>query len=89
MPRRSERTRSRKRVYTSFPGTGQGVHYKLKVGDVQRCRVCKRPIAGIPRISRFKASKLTRSEKSVARPYGGQICPGCLKRGLGQAARNI
>jgi large subunit ribosomal protein L34e len=89
MPRRSERTRSRKRVYKSFPGTGQGVHYKLEVGAVQRCRVCKRELAGVPRVSRFKASKLSRGKKSVLRPYGGQICPDCLKRGLRQAARNV
>jgi large subunit ribosomal protein L34e len=89
LPRRSKRTRSRKRVTKSLPGAGQRVHYKLKAGAVQRCRICKRPLGGVPRASRFVASKLNRGRKSVQRPFGGQICSDCLKRGLRQAAKNV
>lgn len=89
LPRRNKRTRSRKRVYKRLPGAGQSVHYRLRVGAVQRCRVCKRPLAGVPRASRFAASKLSRGKKSVSRPFGGQICPDCLKRDLRQASRNV
>lgn len=89
MPRRSERTRSRKRVCKRLPGAGSGVHYRLKAGAVQRCRVCKRPLAGVARVSRFSGSKLSRGRKTVLRPFGGQVCPDCLKRGLRQAARSV
>ena len=89
LPRRSNRTRSRKRVTKGLPGAGQGTHYKLRVGAVRCCRICKRPLAGVPRASRFVAVKLNRGRKTVQRPFGGEICSDCLKRGLRQAAKNV
>jgi large subunit ribosomal protein L34e len=89
VPRPSERTRSKKRVSKSLPGSGQSVHYRLRAGAAQRCLVCKRPLAGVPRLSRVMASKLSRGKKRILRPFGGQVCHDCLKRGLKQAARSV
>jgi large subunit ribosomal protein L34e len=75
-------------VCRSLPGGGHSVHYRGRVGVVQRCRVCGRSLAGLPRLAGVEASRLSRGDKTVGRPFGGQVCPDCFKRGLMRAARS-
>ncbi|MCK4439462.1 50S ribosomal protein L34e [Candidatus Bathyarchaeota archaeon] len=87
MPRPSLRTRSKKRVHKTLPGGKKTIHYKRGVTSSPHCHLCGRPIGGIPHLSPSETRKLDRTKKRVCRPYGGQLCPDCLKKALKQAAR--
>lgn len=82
VPQRFLRTRSRKRVYVRVPGGEARVHYRREKPSYAKCAACKSPIHGIPRKFSWKLSK---SEKTVSRPYGGYLCNRCFKEGLREA----
>ncbi|MDJ0269375.1 MAG: 60S ribosomal protein L34 [Aigarchaeota archaeon] len=79
MPRRSLRTRSRKRVKVRTPGSRVVVHYRDEKPGPARCAVCGGKLFGIPR---EKPYKLHYTERTVSRMYGGSVCHRCLREGL-------
>ena len=89
MPRPSQRTRSKKRVYKTSPGGGKKIHYKQEIPSLPHCYLCGKPLSGIPHLSTVEVRKLNRSKRRIRRLYGGQICSNCLKKALKQTARTI
>jgi len=73
--RRSLRTRSRKRKYVRTPGGRSVVHFEDEKRDFHHCARCGAIIHGIPR---EKDYKLSHSERTVERYYGGVLCQNCL-----------
>ncbi|HDD39935.1 MAG TPA: 50S ribosomal protein L34e [Nitrososphaeria archaeon] len=76
MPRRMLRTRSRKRKYVRTPGGRVVTHYVDEKRNFHRCARCGGIIHGIPR---EKDYKLSHSERTVERYYGGVLCQNCLE----------
>ena len=76
MPRRALRTRSRKRKYVRTPGGRVVIHYEDEKRGFHRCARCGAIIHGIPR---EKDYKLSHSERTVERYYGGMLCQNCLE----------
>ncbi|MBS7616741.1 50S ribosomal protein L34e [Candidatus Bathyarchaeota archaeon] len=89
MPRPARRTRSRKRINKALPGGRQGTHYKSEGASYAVCRLCSKPLAGIPQLSLSKIRKFNRTKRRIQRMYGGQLCHNCLRTALKQAARTI
>ncbi|MCK4435092.1 50S ribosomal protein L34e [Candidatus Bathyarchaeota archaeon] len=89
MPRPSRRVRSKKRVYKTLPGGRKTIHYRRRVSFSVCCSVCGRPMSGVPHLSVSETRKLSRTQRRVWRPYGGQLCPKCLKSALKQTARTL
>jgi len=89
MPRPSQRTRSKKRVYKTLPGGRKTIHYKQEGNSLPHCHLCGKPLAGMPHSSTTEVRKLNRSKRRIWRIYGGQICPNCLKNALKQNARTL
>ncbi|MEM3641787.1 MAG: 50S ribosomal protein L34e [Candidatus Bathyarchaeia archaeon] len=87
MPRPAQRTRSRKRVCKALPGGRTGTQFKSEVTASSSCGLCKKPLAGVPRLSPSKMRKLNRTRRRIWRIYGGQLCHDCLKTAIKQAAR--
>lgn len=87
MPRPALRTRSRKRSQKRVPGGLTTVHYKKEKVGVMRCARCNRVLAGVPRLTPSKTSKLTASQRRIQRIYGGNLCHICLQDMLKQAVR--
>lgn len=79
MPRPSQRTRSRKRSPKRLPGGGATMHYKKEKVGASRCARCSRVLSGVPRLAQSSMGKLTASQKSIQRMYGGQLCHICLQ----------
>ena len=75
MPRRYLRTRSRKRVSVRTPGGRVVIHYRDEKPDYPHCAICGEKLRGIPR---EKPRRLTRTERKVSRPFGGNVCHKCL-----------
>ena len=58
---------------------GTTTHYRLGNRSIAKCAVTKKPLRGIPRKTNGKFSSLSKSQKTVARPYGGYMSHSALK----------
>ncbi len=58
---------------------GTTTHYVQENRSIAKCAVTKKPLRGIPRMTNKKFSKLSKSEKTVARPFGGYMSHSALK----------
>ncbi|NIO37472.1 50S ribosomal protein L34e [Candidatus Bathyarchaeota archaeon] len=87
MPRPEQRSRSRRRVIRSLPGGRKSIRYRRRVNSSPVCACCGQLISGIPLLSTSGICKLNRSQRSISRPYGSQLCSNCLKEALKYAAR--
>lgn len=86
MVRKSIRSGKRKLVKTP-----SGKYYFKKYRgkpDYHKCALCKRRLPGTNRGTQVEISKLSKSERSPNRPYGGQLCSPCLRRKLINKARS-
>ncbi|NIP67437.1 50S ribosomal protein L34e [Candidatus Bathyarchaeota archaeon] len=88
MPEPSERTRSRKRQDLRVPGGDSETHLKRERPSALCCSRCGGELHGIPRLVPVKLLKLSASQRSTERMYGGQLCHDCLRRLLKQAVRS-
>ena len=85
MVRKSVRTGKRKLKKT--PG---GKYYFKRVADkpnYAHCATCDRVLPGVARGTQVEIRRMSKSERSPSRPYGGQLCSPCLKRKLINATR--
>ena len=87
MPEPSRRTKSRKPRSLRLPGGTLQTHYKQERPGARQCSRCGREISGVPRSVPSKVRKLPASQRRVERIYGGQLCHGCLRDLLKEAAR--
>jgi len=80
MVRPAYRSRSRRRVYKRTPGGRTVVHYEKRKPKAARCAICGKPLGGVPRERPVELRKLAKTERRPERPYGGHICPSCLRK---------
>lgn len=88
MPRPSQRSRSLRRVKRTTPGGSRNVHYKRRKEGKPVCRICGRPLNGVPARTKARTKNLSKSRKRPSRAYGGDLCPECMaaevkRKGLG------
>ena len=79
MPKRSQRSRSLRKIKATTPGGRQKIRYKRRSGTVHKCAVCKKPLSGVPKGRVSDISKLSKTQKRPERAYGGYLCPECAK----------
>ncbi|MEM2115484.1 MAG: 50S ribosomal protein L34e [Candidatus Woesearchaeota archaeon] len=77
------KSRSLRKVSKRTPGGRTTTHFEKKKPKVARCAICKKPLSGIPR----NVKKLSKSEKTVERKYGGNLCSKCSRRKIITEAR--
>lgn len=87
MVRGMYRSRSLKRSFARVPSGNSVLHYKRKKTSPHTCAECGAKLSGIPRGTPRQIGKLSKSDKTVSRPYGGYLCPACIKRKLVAEAR--
>ena len=87
MPRPALRSRSLRRVKVRTPGGRVVIHYERRKPKPARCGLCGAILGGVPRERPSRMRKLAHTERRPERPYGGVICPRCLRRGLINAVR--
>ncbi len=80
MPRPMYRSRSWRRVQVRTPGGRTVTHYERRKPNVARCAICGKPLNGVPRGRPVEIRKLAKTERRPERPYGGYICPSCLRK---------
>ena len=89
MPKPRFISRSAKRVQKRAPGGRLVKRYKRKMVKKAVCAGCGKPLAGVPRLRDKALSKLPKSKKRPSRPYGGNLCPECLKEKIKEKVRGF
>ncbi len=67
--------KKKKQVQRRLPGNKTVTHYERKMTGKQVCAKCGAELHGLPRNTRW----LSKTEKSVNRPYGGHYCSKCSR----------
>jgi large subunit ribosomal protein L34e len=73
------KSRRLRRVQVRLPGGKTTTHYRLRNRSHSKCAVTGKPLQGIPRKTNRKFKNLNKSQKTVARPYGGYMSHSALK----------
>lgn len=58
---------------------GTKTHYIQRNRSIAKCAVTKKPLRGIPRKTNRQFKNLNKSQKTVARAYGGYMSHSALK----------
>jgi len=87
MVRGMYRSRSLKRKQVRAPGGNSVTHYKRKKTSKHVCAECGALLGGVPRGTPHEISQMSKSHKSVSRPFGGYLCSSCLKKKIQQEIR--
>ena len=72
-------TRSNKTKYVKTPGGKLAVHVIKKASKGPRCGDCKGKIMGVPALRPFQYRRLAKTQRTVARAYGGSRCMPCVR----------
>ncbi len=73
------RTRSFRRKKVKLPGGRITIHYVKRKPKQAHEAITKKPLHGIPRLIPVKFRKLSKSQRTVSRPYGGVLSHSSLK----------
>ncbi len=87
MPRPSQRTHSRRKVYRRTPGGRTVIHYEKRKPNPARCALCGRPLNGVPRLRPVELRQLPKTKKRPERMFGGVLCASCLEKLLKKSIR--
>ncbi len=71
----SLKSKSKRIVYRRLPGGRTVKHLESKIPSKAHCAKCGRELNGIPR----RVRKLSKSERTVNRPFGGHYCSKCSR----------
>lgn len=74
------RSRTFRRVFVRTPGGRNVIHYKARKPSRSHCANCGTVLQGMKAIKSRALSALPKTEKRPERPYGGQLCSGCMRR---------
>nr|MDO8117631.1 50S ribosomal protein L34e [Candidatus Sigynarchaeota archaeon] len=85
MPSGKYRSRSFTRKRTRLPGKKNVIHYARRKPSRAQCGSCGEYLNGVPRIRDAKRKNLSKSGKRPERPFGGTLCPRCLKLAIQKA----
>jgi large subunit ribosomal protein L34e len=72
-------TKSNKTKVVKTPGGRLTVHLVKKAAKGPRCGDCKCKIIGVPCLRPFEYRRLAKTDRTVARAYGGSRCMACVR----------
>jgi large subunit ribosomal protein L34e len=72
-------TKSNKTKIVKTPGARLTVHVIKKAAKGPRCGDCKSKIIGVPCLRPFEYRRLAKTQRTVARAYGGSRCMSCVR----------
>jgi len=88
MPAPRYRSSSYRKLKRHTPGGRTTIIYKRHAVSPPRCSVCGKTLSGFKRWTYREIRGLSKTKKTVSRPYGGYLCSSCLKNMLKNAVRS-
>jgi len=76
------KSRTFRRVFRKTPGGRTVKHYKLRKPAKAKCSGCGDVLKGIARGRPSRMKNLPKSQKTVSRPYGGNLCSKCMRQAI-------
>jgi large subunit ribosomal protein L34e len=76
-----------KKIAKRTPGGKLTIHYRREKVGFARCARCKKPLIGVPSLSRVEISRLPKSRRRPTRPYGGYLCSRCMRSEIKKRVR--
>ena len=86
MVRRSLRNRSLRKVFVKV-AKGVKLHFENRPANLNSCANCKTALKGIKKMRGYKFKSISKSEKKVNRPYGGNLCSKCMREKIKNIVR--
>jgi len=75
VPKPGHKSKSKRVVQRRTPGRKTVTHRESKIPSKAKCANCGIELHGIPK----RAKKLSKSERTVNRPFGGHYCSKCSR----------
>ena len=73
------RSRSLRQVQRKTPGSRTVTHYEKRLPGHALCAICKDPLHGLPRGTTSQVKRFSRTELTVQRPFGANLCSPCSR----------
>ncbi|MBS3065384.1 MAG: 50S ribosomal protein L34e [DPANN group archaeon] len=70
---------NKKKIRRRTPGGASIVAYKYKRHSAHKCGICKKELHGKPSGRNAYVSNLSKSQRTVERPFGGMLCSKCSR----------
>ncbi len=80
MPAPRFRSRTFRRIYTRTPGSRVVMHYKKRKPSKPKCANCKAILHGLKADIPSRINKQTKSQKTIKRMFGANLCSKCSRR---------
>ena len=74
------KSRTFRRVFKKTPGSKTVLKHLLRKPKKAKCAKCGDILKGIARDRPTKIKNLPKSQKTVSRPYGGNLCSKCMRK---------
>lgn len=87
MPRPALRSRTLRRIKKKLPGGAYIIHYLKRKPSAAKCSACGAVLHGIKKATPIKAKNLSKSKKTVSRPYGANLCSKCSRKKIKSSVR--
>ncbi|HLD89358.1 MAG TPA: 50S ribosomal protein L34e [Candidatus Nanoarchaeia archaeon] len=81
------KSRTFRRIRTRTPGGSNVLRYGYRKPPVARCSNCGGNLSGIPRRRPAGMKKLSKSERTVERMFGGFYCSPCSRKEIKRRVR--
>jgi len=89
MPIQPQATRSLRRIQVRTPGNRLVTHFEKKKPTIAKCGNCGQELKGIPRERPTAFRNLPYSQKTVSRPFGGNLCSKCSREKIIEKFKDI
>ncbi len=81
------KSRTFKRIFKKTPGGKTVLRYLLRKPNKARCAKCGDVLKGVARERPTKMKNMPKSQKTVSRPYGGNLCSKCMRETIKEKAK--
>lgn len=83
------KSRTFRRKDVKLPSGTHVTHYKKRKPKVAHCSQCGAALLGTPRGRPLDIRKMTISQRTPERPFGGDLCSKCLRKTMREKAYKL
>lgn len=74
------KSRTFRRVKVKIPSGQTVIQYRKRNRKIAKCAITKKPLRGLKRMDNIRFGNLSRTKKTISRPFGGYMGHDALKK---------